>query len=67
MGNLINWLGENWQLLMGTAGTVVLGASLMVKALAPLTKNKKDDKLAALLDKAVPFLNKLALNPPLKK
>jgi hypothetical protein len=63
MMEVIGWLGDNWMTLVGVAGTVVMGASMMVKAVAPFTKTVKDDRLAAALDKALGWLNKLALNP----
>lgn len=62
----LSWFSENWMTVVGVAGSVVMGASLMVKAIAPLTKNVKDDKLAGWLDKAQSWLSKIALNPPTK-
>jgi hypothetical protein len=64
MGELLTWVSANWQAIVGTAGVVVMGASIMVKAIAPHTANTTDDKAATLLDKAYSWLNKLALNPP---
>lgn len=60
------WVMANWQLLVGTAGSVVMGASLAVKAIAPLTKTDKDDRAASWLTKVYTLLSKLALNPPVK-
>lgn len=63
MLEIFGWITENWMMMVGVAGTVVMGASIMVKAIAPLTKNTADDKAAAWLDKVYKWLNKLALNP----
>lgn len=43
--------------------TVIGAASVAVKAIAPLTKTKVDDKLGGALTKLVNLLGKLALNP----
>jgi hypothetical protein len=64
MGEALNWIMSNWTTVAGTAGVVVMGASLMVKAIAPYTKNTADDKAASFLDRAYKWLNKIALNPP---
>lgn len=66
MGNAIAWLSANWMLVTGVACSVVAGASIIVKAISPLTANTKDDKAAAWLDKVHAFLSKIALNPPVK-
>ena len=64
MGELFAWLAGNWQMLVGTAGAVVMGASIMVKAIAPLTESDADDRAAGWLDKVHGWLSKIALNPP---
>ena len=64
MGEILTWVTGNWQMVVGTAGTVVMGASIIVKAIAPLTDNTADDKAAGWLDKVHGLLTKLALNPP---
>lgn len=63
MGDIISWLGANWQTVVGVVGTVVMGASIMVKAIAPFTKTTADDRAAGWLDKVQGWLSKLALNP----
>jgi hypothetical protein len=65
--NALSWIMSNWQLLLGVMGTVVMGASIAVKAIAPLTKNTADDKAAGWLDKIHGFFSMLALNPPKDK
>jgi len=64
MGDAVAWLSANWQSVVGVAGTVVMGASIIVRAIAPFTKTTKDDKAAGWLDTAYKWLSKLALNPP---
>jgi hypothetical protein len=64
MMDVISWLTENWMLVAGTAGTVVMGASVAVAAIAPLTKTDKDDKAAAWLKKVYTWLYKVSLNTP---
>jgi hypothetical protein len=63
----LTWLAENWQTLAITATSVVGGASMIVAAVAPLTKSDKDDRALAVLKKVVSWLEKLALNPPPSK
>ena len=63
MGEAFTWIAANWQTIVGTMGAVVMGASIMVKAIAALTKSKKDDELAAWLTKVNGWLNSVALNP----
>jgi len=67
MGDAISWLVSNWQLIGGIAGGVVMGASIAVRAIAPHTATKKDDKAADWLDTVHRWLSKVALNPPLEK
>ena len=67
MGDVLSWVVENWQLIVGTLGTIVMGSSILVKAIAPFTRTKKDDEIAGWLDKVYGWLNKLAINPPLTK
>jgi hypothetical protein len=67
MGEILSWVSANWVTVVGTAGTVVMAASVAVKAIAPFTKNEKDDKAAAVLDKIYNWLSKIALNPPTVK
>jgi hypothetical protein len=66
MGDVFGWIATNWMTVVGVAGTVVMGASIIVKALAPYTATKKDDEAAVWLDKVVGWLNKIAINPPRK-
>ncbi len=65
MGSVITWLMGNWVTIIGVAGTVVMGASIIVKAIAPLTSSQKDDEVATWLDKVYKWLSSIALNPPL--
>ena len=65
MGEVIGWIGNNWVTIVGTLGTVVMGASIMVRAIAPLTSTEVDDNAAKFLDKVHGWLNKIAINPPL--
>lgn len=67
MADAIAWISANWQVVVGTAGTVVMSAAIAVKAIAPFTKTDKDDRAAGWLSKVHVFLSKLALNPPLKE
>lgn len=71
MGDLFSWLVGNWGVIVTTLLAVIGGASVMVKAIAPLTKSKADDKAAAWLDKAAGWLSrvasKVALNPKPKE
>jgi len=64
MGEVIGWVGSNWMTIVGTMGTVVMGASIMVKAIAPHTSTQVDDDAAKFLDKVHAWLNKIAINPP---
>lgn len=66
MADALQWIQANWMLIVGTGSAVVTGSSLILKAVAPLTKNKADDKAVSFLDKVLLFLNKIALNPPVK-
>ena len=63
MGDLIQWISSNWDVILVTSLAVIGSASLIVKSIAPLTANKKDDKVAGWLDKVHALLSKLALNP----
>ena len=64
MENAISWLGANWMLVVATVLSIVGGASIIVKAVAPFTSNTKDDEAAVWLDKVHAWLSKIALNPP---
>lgn len=66
MFELFSWLAANWMTIVGVAGSVVMGASIIVKAIAPFTSTTADDEAASFLDKAYAWLNKVALNPPVK-
>jgi hypothetical protein len=67
MGDVIAWLGSNWSTILVTLLAVIGGASIIVKAIAPLTATDADDKAAAWLDKVHEWLSKIALNPTVKK
>lgn len=58
----MSWIMSHWMELLLAATGVVTAASLALKAIAPLTKNTKDDKWAARFAKAVKWLEKFALN-----
>lgn len=47
-------------LIVATA--VVAGASVVLKVVAPITATIKDDRVLAFVEKALSFLEKLALN-----
>jgi hypothetical protein len=64
MGEMLTWVSANWQVMIGTAGAIVMAASIAVKAIAPLTDNTADDRAASWLDKVHAWLSKIALNPP---
>ena len=63
MGEVITWLGANWMTVVGVVASVVMGASIAVKAIAPFTSTDKDDRAAGWLEKVYKWLNALALNP----
>lgn len=46
-----------------TALAIVGAASVAVRAIAPITATKLDDKLAGVISKVHSLLSKLALNP----
>lgn len=64
MADLISWLSANWLVLIMVATSVVGGASMIVKAIAPLTKSNLDNRIVKWLDKLHSLLSKVALNPP---
>lgn len=64
MESVITWIGANWVTVVGTLGTVVMGASIIVKAIAPLTSTKIDDRAGKWLTTAHRWISKIALNPP---
>lgn len=62
---ILGWLRDNWVALVAVVGGIVMGSSIIVKSISPLTASHKDDNFATLLDKIHKFLSKIALNPPL--
>ena len=58
---LLQWLVDNWVGITAALGSIVAGASLLVK----ITKTKKDDTWWN--KNVVPVLNILAINPADKK
>ena len=66
MADAIAWLSVNWPTIVGVTGSVVMGASIIVKAIAPFTATNKDDRAGSWLDKVHAWLSKVALNPPVK-
>lgn len=63
MLDMFSWLAENWLTLVTVALSVVGGASIMVKAIAPYTSTTSDDEVAGWLDKVHGWLSRIALNP----
>ena len=63
MADIFTWLYANWDVIVSVAGVVVMAASLVVKAIAPLTDSTRDDRLAVWLDRVYGWLNTIALNP----
>lgn len=53
---------EHLPTVLVVLSAVVAGASVALKAIAPLTKTVKDDRALALLEKALGLLEKLSLN-----
>lgn len=60
----LSWIVTNWSTIALALTSVIGGASIMVKAIAPFTKNTTDDKAASALDRVAKWLSKIALNPP---
>lgn len=58
----MSWVLEHWSTIVVTALSIVGGASVAVKAIAPFTEWTGDDRAARWLDKAHAVLSKLALN-----
>lgn len=59
----LSWLAENWQTITMTVTSLIGGASIIVAAIAPLTKSDVDDRALTMLQRAHKWLSKLALNP----
>jgi len=59
----MSWLMSNWLLLLTVVLTAVGGASVVVKAIAPLTNTKIDDWVGGALSWIHNLLSKIALNP----
>ena len=55
----MNWILSNYQTILIAVSGVVAGASVMLHAIAPLTKSTKDDSWMAKVDW---LLAKLSLN-----
>ena len=58
----MDWVAMNWRDLLSVAAEVVAGASVMLLAIARMTKNKKDDEVAGWVVKVKSLLEKVALN-----
>jgi hypothetical protein len=58
----MSWLMSNWVTIVVTVLTIIGAASVAVKAIAPFTSTKADDKVASFLDKVHGWLSRLALN-----
>lgn len=67
MPSFLLWIVANWQTLLVTLLSIIGGASVIVRAIAPLTSTTKDDEAVRFLDKVYGWLNKLALNTPPNK
>lgn len=63
----MSWILDNWMTVLVVILTVIGAASVVVKAIAPLTASKTDDKVAGWLDKVHAWLSRVALNPQAKK
>ena len=59
----MEWLLTNWQMLLTVVLAVIGGASVVVKAVAPLTNTTVDDKLGGALTWLYNLLSRIALNP----
>lgn len=57
-------LSVDWVAVIAVLSTVVLAASIALRAIAPLTKNTVDDRAVRWLEKVQAFLAWLALNVP---
>ena len=57
-----DWAKANWTTILMTATTVVTAASVMLGAVSKLTKNKRDDQVAAWLKRIIGWLDWLSLN-----
>lgn len=64
MMEVFSWLMANWQVIVTTLLTIIGGASVIVKAIAPLTRTESDNKLVGLLEKIQAWFAKLSLNTP---
>lgn len=65
LDNLLSYLPDNLMGYLQVAVAVIAASSVFAAAIAKLTKNTKDDKVAAILVKIHDFLAKLGLHPPL--
>lgn len=61
LGEMTSWVTANWAVLLTSALAVVGGASVAVKAIAPLTATKWDDKLSGWLTKVHGWMSVVAL------
>lgn len=59
---MLVWFVQNWSTCLVAVLSFIGGASVAVKAIAPLTESKLDDKLSGVLTKVHNLLSKLALN-----
>ncbi len=58
----MQWLSDNWMMLMLIGTSVVTASSLLLHAIAPLTENTTDDRVAKFVDAVKGVLEKLAFN-----
>jgi hypothetical protein len=59
---MLEWMLANWKTALDAAAYIVLGASMLVHLIAPLTDSTGDDKAASWLSKAYTWLKRIALN-----
>ena len=59
---MLSWILNHKMEVLTIATAAITGASVLLKALAPMTKTIADDKWLARLEKLLAVLEKLALN-----
>jgi len=60
---MVDWILAHYMDVLIVLSAVIAGASVICKALAPLTKSTVDDRAAGWLDRAHGWLSVIALNP----
>ena len=59
----MSWIIANYTVILVAVVSVIGGASVIVRAIAPLTKSTADNKVAKVLGKIHGWLSKIAMNP----